>query len=134
MKMNIRTLMASLVVASAAVMGAASAADQWFTLGEQTLNASDPSVEIKSTGGRWDKDVKQVRLAVDGADVQITNVVLHWDNRANDTMTDVGVLKSGGQTAPVNAPGIKGRLSSVTVQYTILGGATSAHLKVLGYD
>ena len=137
MSTKTRNLMASLVIAAATFMGAAgiaSAADEWFVLGQQTIKATDPSVSIKSTGGRWEKDVKQVKLAVEGADVQITNVVLHWDNRPDDTKKDVGVLKSGGQTASVNAPGFKGRLKSVTVQYKILGGAQTAELKVLGFD
>ena len=137
MSTSTRNLMVSLAIATAALVGAAgnaSAADEWFVLGQQTLKATDPSAAIKSTGGRWEKDVKQVKLAVEGADVQLTKVVLHWDNRPDDTMKDVGVLKSGGQTAPVNAPGLKGRLKSVTVQYKILGDAQTANLKVMGYD
>jgi hypothetical protein len=54
--MKFRYLMASLWVASVVVMGAvgsARAADEWFVLGEQALNAASPSVEIKSSGGRW---------------------------------------------------------------------------------
>ena len=137
MKMKIHTLMASFVVASVAFMGAmgsATAADKWFVLGQQTLQSADPSVEIKSTGGRWQKDVKQVKLSADGADVQITSLVLHWDNRKDDTLTDVGVVKSGGQTAAKDAPGMKARLSSVSVQYKILDGASTANVKVLGFD
>jgi len=138
MKTKTKHVMASLVVASATFVGAvgaaAAAADQWFVLGQQTIRAADPSAEIKSTGGRWDKDVKDVKLSAEGADVQITKLVLHWDNRRDDTMTDVGTLKSGGQTAPKNAPGRKGRLTSVTVQYKILGNAQTATLKVWGYD
>lgn len=137
MKMKIHTLVASFVVASVAFMGAtgsARAADKWFVLGQQTLQSADPSAEIKSTGGRWEKDVKQVKVSADGADVQITSLVLHWDNRKDDTLTNVGVLKSGGETAPANAPGRKGRLKSVTVQYQILGDAPTADLKVWGFD
>ena len=136
MKTKIHTLLAAFVVASAAFLGACASVgnDQWFVLGEQTIRTEDPSVEIKSEGGRWDKDVKQVKMSAEGADVQITKVVLHWDNRVDDTITDVGVLKSGGQTAPKNAPGLKGRLTSVTVQYQILGGAPTATLKVWGFD
>ena len=138
MKTKIRTLMASFVVASVALMGAVGGAgaaeDKWFVLGQTTLKAKDPSASIKSEGSRWDKDVKQVKLSVEGADVQITNVVLHWDNRKDDTLTNVGVVKSGGQTAAKDAPGIKGRLTSVTVQYKILGGAQTANLKVWGFD
>ncbi|MDM0031980.1 hypothetical protein QTI33_07450 [Variovorax sp. J22P271] len=136
MTTNIRTLMAALAFASTALMGAgtATAADQWFVLGEQTIKASDPSAQIKSTGNRWEKDVKQVKLSAEGADVQITQLVLNWDNRRDDTLKDVGVLKAGGQTAPADAPGRKGRLTSVTVQYKILGNASAATLKVWGLD
>jgi hypothetical protein len=137
MKTKIHTLMASFVVASVALMGAVGsvrAADEWFVLSQQTLKSADPSVAIKSAGGRWDKDVKQVKISVEGADVQITKLVLNWDNRKDATLTDVGVLKSGGQTAPMDAPGRKGRLTSVTVQYKILGDAPTANLKVWGFD
>jgi hypothetical protein len=138
MKTQIRTLMAVFVVAFVVVMAGAVdialAADEWFVLGQQTIKSSDPSATIKSEAGRLKKDVKQVKISVDGADVQITKLVLSWDNRADDTLTDVGTVKSGGQTAPANAPGRKGRLKSVTVQYKILGDAPTANLKVLGFD
>ena len=137
MKTKIRTLTASFVVASTALMGAvgtATAADEWFVLGEQTIKSADPSVTIKSAGGRWDKDVKQVKLSAEGADVQISQIVLNWDNRKDDTLKDVGLVKSGGQTAAKDAPGMKARLTSVSVQYKILGGASTANVKVLGFD
>ena len=138
MQTNRRTVLASLVIGSVGLMGtlgsAGAADDKWFVLGQTTLKTSDPSASIKSEGSRWDKDVKQVKLSVEGADVQITNVVLHWDNRPDDTLTDIGLLKSGGQTAAKDAPGIKGRLKSVNVQYKILGGAQTADLKVWGFD
>jgi hypothetical protein len=138
MKTQIRTLIASFVVASVALMGALGSAkaadDKWFVLGQTTIKATDPSASIKSEGSRLDKDVKQVKLSVEGADVQITNVVFHWDNRKDDTLTDVGTVKSGGQTAAKDAPGMKGRLTSVTVQYKILGGAPTANVKVWGFD
>ena len=131
-----RALTASFLVASFALMGAmdSARADEWFVLGKQTIKSADPSATIKSEGGRWEKDVKQVKVSVDGADVQITNLVLHWDNRPDDTLKDVGVLKSGGQTAAKDAPGRKGRLKSVTVQYKILGDAPTANFQVWGYD
>ena len=131
-----RALTASFLVASFVLMGAmgSARADEWFVLGKQTIKSADPSATIKSEGGRWEKDVKQVKVSVDGADVQITNLVLHWDNRPDDTLKDVGVLKSGGQTAAKDAPGRKGRLKSVTVQYKILGDAPTANLQVWGYD
>jgi hypothetical protein len=136
--MKTRTFLASFVVASLSLMGvmgsARAADDKWFVLGQQTIKSTDPSVAIKSEGSRWDKDVKQVKISVDGADVQITNIVLHWDNRPDDTLTDVGVVKAGGQTAAKDAPGLKGRLKSVTIQYKIVGGASTATVKVWGFD
>jgi len=138
MKTKIRALMASFIVASVTLMGALGSAraadDKWFVLGEQTIKSTDPSATITSEGNRRDKNVKQVKLSVEGADVQITNVVLHWDNRRDDTLKDVGVVKSGGQTAAKDAPGMKSRLSSVSVQYKILDGASTANVKVLGFD
>ena len=138
MKTQTRTLTTVFVVAFVVLMfgavNSAKAADEWFVLGQQTLKSTDPSVEIKSEGGRWKKDVKQVKISVDGADVQITKLVLQWDNRKDDTLTDVGTVKSGGQTAPADAPGRKGRLKAVTVQYKILGDAPTANLKVWGFD
>ena len=138
MKTNFRALMASLVVASVALMGAIgstkAADDKWFVLGQQTIKSTDPSATITSEGNRRDKNVKQVKLSVEGADVQITNVVLHWDNRRDDTLKDVGVVKAGGQTAAKDAPGMKARLTSTTVQYKILGGASTANVKVWGFD
>jgi hypothetical protein len=91
-------------------------------------------VEIKTEGGRWQKDVKQVKLSVEGADVKITSVVLGWDNRKDATLTSVGTLKAGGQTAATDAPGRKGRLTSVKIQYEILGDKPTATVKVLGFD
>jgi len=135
--MRVRHLAAYLAVSAVpglAAVGYVRAADEWFVLGEHALKAADPSAEIKSGGGRWKKDVKQVRLSVEGADVEITKVVLKWNNRPDDTLTDVGVIKAGGQTAPKDAPGRKAMLSGVTVQYKIQGSATTAKLKVWGYD
>jgi hypothetical protein len=137
MKTKFRILMASFVVAVVALAGAtgtARAADKWFELSHQTLNATDPSATIKSNGGRWEKDVKKVKFSVEGADVEITNVVLNWDNRPDATLKNVGVVKAGGQTAANDAPGRKGRLTGVQIQYKILGGAPTATLKVWGFD
>ena len=138
MKIKINNLTAFFVVAASAVLlgavGSARAADEWFVMGEQTLKSADPSVEIKTEGGRWQRDVKQVRLSVEGADVQITQVVLGWDNRRDDTLTDVGTLKAGGHTAPTEAPGRKWRLNRVKIQYKILGDKPTATVKILGFD
>ena len=117
MKIKILTLMALFVVASVVLMGAAGsarAADEWFVLSEQTIKSANPSVEIKSEGGRWEKDVKQVKFSVDGADVEITEAVLHWDNRRDDTISsrspEVGRRngcegRSGTQRAPQGGDG-----------------------------
>jgi hypothetical protein len=135
--MKIQNLAAFCVAAASAVLlgpvGTAKAGDEWFVMGEQTINATDPSAEIKTEGGRWKKDVKQVRLAVEGADVQMIKVVLGWDNRADDTLA-VGTIKAGGMTAPKDAPGRKGRLTSVKMQYKILGKAPTATVKIMGLD
>ena len=134
--MKVRYVVAALAVASIlmSAVGSARAADEWFVLGEQTLKTADQGVTIKAQGGRWTKDVKQVRIGVEGADVEIKKVVLGWDNRPDDTITDIGVLKAGGNTTPKDAPGRKGRLKSVTVEYKIVGSAPTATLKVWGYD
>jgi hypothetical protein len=137
MKRKTLTLVASFVVAAIVLMGvvgSARAADEWFVLGEQTIKAVDQGVDIKSQGGRWENDIKQTRLSVEGADVEITKAVFGWDNRPDDTITDIGILKAGGATTPKEAPGRKGRLKSVTVTYKIVGNAPTAVLKVWGYD
>ena len=115
-------------------IGSARAADEWFVLSEKAIKSADPSVEIKSEGDRWAKDVKQVKFSVEGADVEITKAVLSWDNRPDDTLENVGVVKSGGETAPKDAPGRKGRLQKVVVQYKILADAPTATFKVWGLD
>ncbi len=135
MKNKNLTLMASLVVVVLVLMSAASrAADEWFVLSEQTIKSVDQGVELKSEGGRWKTKVKQIKISVEGADVEITKAVLSWDNRPDETITDIGVLKAGGSTTPKDAPGRKARLTAVTVQYKIVGDAPTAVLKVWGYD
>ena len=132
---NLATL--CVVAVSAVLLGgvvSARAADEWFVMGQQTIKAADPSAEIKAEGGRRKKDVKQVKLSVEGADVEITSVVFGWDNRSDDTMSGVGTIKAGGQTAAKDAPGRKGRLTWVKVQYKILGGKDTATIKVWGLD
>ena len=136
--MKIQNLAAFCVAAASAVLlgpvATARAGDEWFVMGEQIINSTDPSVEIKTEGGRWKKDVKQVRLSVEGADVQILKVVLGWDNRPDTTLNAVGTVKAGGQTAPTDAPGRKGRLTWTKIQYKILGKAPTATVKILGLD
>jgi hypothetical protein len=116
-------------------VGTAGAKDEWFVLSEQTIKATDPSVRITAEDGKWIKeDVKDVRLSVEGADVDISKVVLHWNNRKDETVWNVGTVKDGGQTAAKSAPGHEGTLGSVTVQYKILGDKPTAKMKVWGYD
>ena len=133
--MKIKLAVFCVAAASAVLLGAVdnARADEWFVMGSQTLNSADPSAEIKTEGGRLKKDVKQVKLSVEGADVEITSAVLGWDNRKDTTLT-VGTLKDGGQTAATDAPGRKGRLKSVKIQYKILGKAPTATVKILGLD
>src|SRR6476619_7538784 len=134
--MKIHNLAAFCVAAASAVLLGAvdnARADEWFVMGSQTLNSADPSAEIKTEGGRLKKDVKQVKLSVEGADVEITSAVLGWDNRKDTTLT-VGTLKDGGQTAATDAPGRKGRRTWVKIQYKILGGKPTATVKIWGFD
>ena len=136
--MNVRCLVGALGLASImsmGVVGTAGAKDEWFVLGEQTIKSSDPSVRITAEEGKWIKeDVKDVRISVEGADVEINKVILHWNNRPDDTEWSVGTVKAGGQTAAKSAPGHEGTLGSVTINYKILGDATTAKVKVWGYD
>jgi hypothetical protein len=115
-------------------LGSASA-DEWFVLREQVVKTMDPSTEIKAEAGKmWKEDIKKTKISVDGADVEITKVVLRWKGRKDDTITKVGVVKSGGTTAEKDAPGREATLTSVAVQYKILNNAPTATLKVWGYD
>ena len=137
--MNIKQLrVASLVVVAAVVLigavGSARAADKWFVLGEQTIKAVDQGVDIKAHGSRWTRKVKQVKLSVEGADVDLSKVLLKWDNRRDQTLTDIGVLKAGGSSTPQDVPGRKARLQGITATYKIQGDAPTAVLKVWGYD
>jgi hypothetical protein len=136
--MRLRWLMGALGLASVVSMGVVSTAtakDEWFVLSEQTITDTDPSVRITAEEAKWIKeDVKDVRISVEGADVDINKVVLHWKNRPDETIWAVGTVKAGGQTAAKSAPGHEGTLGSVTVNYKILGGKKTAKIKVWGYD
>lgn len=131
-RLAIGFVVASVVFAGA--VGSALAADQWFVLSEKTIKTADQGVELESEGGRWAKDIKKTKLSVEGADVEIVKVILRWDNRGDDTITDIGVLKAGGESIGKDAPGRKGRLNGATVQYKILGDAPTATLKLWGFD
>ena len=82
----------------------------------------------------WKEDIKKAKISVEGADVEITNVVFHWKGGKDETITNVGVVKAGGQTAEKDAPGHEATLMSVAVQYKILANKPTATLKVWGYD
>jgi hypothetical protein len=111
------------------------AADQWFVLSEKVLKTMDPSTDIKAEAGKmWKEDIKKAKISVEGADVEITKVVLRWKGRKDDTITKVGVVKSGGETAPKDAPGREATLMSVAVEYKILNNKPAATVKVWGYD
>ena len=115
-------------------LGTASA-DKWFVLGEKTIKATDPGAEIKAEEGKmWKEDIKKTKISVEGADVEITKVVLRWKGKKDDTITKMGVVKSGGTTAEKDAPGREATLMSVAVQYKILNSKPAATLKVWGYD
>ena len=116
-------------------IGTASAKDTWILLSEKTLKSTDPSTEIKAEEGKmWKEDVKRAKLSVEGADVQITNVVFHWKGGKNETIPNVGVMKAGGETAAKDAPTREATLLSVSVQYKILNDKPNATIKVWGYD
>ena len=127
-----------LALASVVLMGAigsARAADQWSVMGEKAIKSTDPSVEITAEGDKWFKeDIKKTKLSVEGADVEITKVVLHWKARPDDTITNIGVVKWGGFTAEKDAPGHEATLTGVAVEYKILKNAPAATIKVWGYD
>jgi hypothetical protein len=66
--------------------------------------------------------------------VVAASAVLGWDNRPDTTLNAVGTVKAGGQTAPTDAPGRKGRLTWTKIQYKILGKAPTATVKIMGLD
>ena len=60
-------------------LGTASA-DEWFVLSEKPIKSMDPSVEIKAEAGKlWKEDIKKTKITVEGADVEITKVVLQLE-------------------------------------------------------
>ena len=123
------------VVLLLGALGTASAKDTWILLGDKAIKSTDPSTEIKAEEGKtWKEDVKRAKLSVAGADVEITNVVFHWKGGKNETVSNVGVVKAGGETAAKDAPGRETTLLSVVVQYKILNNKPTATVKVWGYD
>lgn len=128
------TILASVVLVLG-TLGTASAKDTWTVLGQKTIKATDPSTEIAAEAGKtWKEDVKRAKISVEGADVQISNVVFHWKGGKNETISNVGVVKAGGETAAKDAPTREATLMSVSVQYKILNNKPTATIKVWGYD
>ena len=113
--------------------GAVRAEDQWTVMAEQTVKSADQGAEIKPSGGRRDRNVKAVKVSVDGADVNIKKLVLHWNNAKDKEVTDIGMLKAGGSSLPIEAPGRKAQLTSATVTYSF-AGADTAVIKIWGND
>ena len=134
--MKLRSFMVVLGAASIWMGTVATArADDWFVLTEKAISSADTGTEMKAEKGKlFKEDVKKVKLSVEGADVEISKLVLDWNNAPDDTITNVGVLKAGGQTAPHDAPTREATLNAVTVTYKILNGAPSAKIKIWGYD
>jgi hypothetical protein len=129
--------MRALALAAVLLVGAvgSATADEWFILGQKTLNSTDASAEVDAEKGNWFKeDIKKTKISVEGGDVEISKVVLRWNNRPDDVVSNVGVVKSGGETAPKDAPGREATLTGAAVQYKILNNAPSATLKLWGYD
>ena len=110
------------------------AAEEWFVLGQKTIKSVDQGVDIQSEGSFLQKDIKQTKLSVEGADVEIKKLVLHYNNKMDKEVTNIGLVKAGGQSTPMDVPGRKAKLESVTVTYKIIGDAQSAVIKVWGYD
>ena len=137
MKTNYRRAVLGIasVVLVLGALGTANAKDTWILLGEKAIKSTDPSTEIRAEEGKtWKEDVKRAKLSVEGADVQITNVVFHWKGGKNETIPNVGVVKAGGETAAKDAPTREATLLSVSVQYKILNDKPTATIKVWGYD
>jgi len=118
-----------------AAIGSATADDEWFVIGQKTINATSATAEVTAEKGKWLKeDIKKAKISIEGADVEVTKVVLHWNNARDDTITNIGAVKWGGFTAEKDAPGHEATLMSVAVDYKILNNAPSATIKVWGFD
>jgi hypothetical protein len=114
--------------------GKVQADDEWFTLGERTIKAVDQGVDIESEGLALNRRVKKIKLSVEQADVEITKLVLRYQMRRDDEVTNIGVVKAGGQTTPIDVPGLKANLKDISVTYKILGDKETAVIKVWGFD
>ena len=125
------------VVAAVVLIGAVEqrrAADEWFVLGEQMLKSVDRGEEIKSEGDRWDegRQAGEAERRRRGPGVEEGHPAMGQSQ--DDTITDIGVLKAGGSHRAADAPGRKGRLTAVTVQYEIVGRPGRPWSRSRGYD
>ena len=123
------------LAASLLLLGAVASAraDDWMVLGQKILRANDPNTTLTAEEGKWKKeDIKKAKITVEGADVEVTKVIYHWNLAKDDTVENVGVVKAGGSAAEHDAPGHEATLESIAIQYKILNGALQATLKVMG--
>jgi len=116
-----------------------------------TTRASVPafsSVELRrsdNTVGTF--DVRDLHVSALDRDLRLLDVLLKrlslfaLDLRAsstgggkNETISNVGVVKPGGETAAKDAPAREATLLSVSLTYKILNNKPTATVKVWGYD
>ena len=122
-------------------MGAVGTAksDEWFLMGEQSIRNNSYLAEIRTEGVRSKRDIKQVKLEVGGAHVELIKVVFEWyggEGPNTDTTLRNLYVRNGQQTAPTNAPGRKGSyrglLLSVKFQDKIQVNERAAIVRILG--
>ena len=130
-------LKASLGLASVILLfafGTASAADKWNLLAEKVIKSTDPSAEIQGQEGKtFKEDVERTKLLVEGAAADHERR-LPLEGWQDETVSNVGVVKAGGETAAKDAPAREAVLMSVSIQYKILNNKPTATVKVWGYD
>jgi hypothetical protein len=125
------------LAASLLLLGAVASAraDDWMVLGQKILRANDPNTTLTAEEGKWKKeDIKKAKIMIEGADVEVTKVIYHWNLAKDVTVENIGVVKAGGSAAESDAPRRESTLESIAIQYKILNGALQANLKVMGYD
>ena len=125
------------LAASLLLLGAVASAraDDWMVPGQKILRANDPNTTLTAEEGKWKKeDIKKAKIMIEGADVEVTKVIYHWNLAKDVTVENIGVVKAGGSAAESDAPRRESTLESIAIQYKILNGALQANLKVMGYD
>ena len=136
--MKIRCLVAILAVVSVVFMGTVGgvgAADEWFVLAEQPLKTLEGIVEIKSQGSpleeghQGDEDHRRGCRRGDQEGHPALGQSQGRDDHEHRSPEGGNPGRSEGC-----AKGRKARLTMVSVQYKLQGGATAATVKVWGYD